>query len=132
MRLRTVILITKIIMKNTALASIMEKNLKQVWSERDSTARIKVIESLYLENSGLFHVNHQIKGHEAINNSISGILKQMPEDFVFSILSPAIINNDIGRLIWGVGPAGKPPTEKGMDIIVFEESKIKALYVFLD
>jgi hypothetical protein len=47
-------------------------------------------------------------------------------------LKPVIINNGIGRLVWGVGPKGKPPVATGMDIAVFENGKIKSLYVFLD
>lgn len=119
-------------MEKTELASLMEKNLKHVWNERDSSIRLKVIESLYSNDSGLFHVVHKIHGYKAINDSVSGIIKQMPKDFVFSLLKPVIINNDIGRLIWGVGPEGKPPVKKGMDIVVFENDKIKSLYVFLD
>jgi len=119
-------------MGNTVLASIMEENLKKVWSERDSTIRLKAIEKLYASNSGLFHVGHRTHGHQAINDSVSGILEQMPEDFVFSPLKPVVINNDIGRLTWGVGPEGKPPVETGMDIAVFQNDKIQALYVFLD
>ncbi|MGS2737897.1 nuclear transport factor 2 family protein [Sinomicrobium sp. M5D2P17] len=113
-------------------ASMMEKNLKYVWSERNSTLRLKAIENLYADNSGLFHVGHQAHGHKAINESVSEVLQQMPESFVFSLLKPVVINNDIGRLLWGVGPEGKPPVQKGMDIVVFEHDKIKALYVFLD
>lgn len=119
-------------MSNTNLASIMEKNLKHVWSERDSSIRLKVIESLYSIDSGLFHVGHKEDGHEAINDSISRILQQMPKDFVFSLLKPVIINNDVGRLIWGVGKKGKAPVQTGTDIIIFENNNIKSLYVFLD
>jgi hypothetical protein len=119
-------------MVNTTLASIMEKNLKHVWSERDSSVRLKVIESLYASDCGLFHVDHQVSGHLAINDSVSGLLQDMPKDFVFILLKPVIINNDIGRLIWGVGPEGKTTVQTGMDVAIFENNKIKSLYVFLD
>jgi len=119
-------------MANTSRASIMEKNLKEVWSEHDSSIRLKAIESLYAAESGLFHVNHQLTGHRAINDSVTTVLQQMPKDFVFSLLKPVIINNDVGKLVWGVGPVGKTPVQTGMDIVVFESNKIKSLYVFLD
>jgi hypothetical protein len=51
---------------------------------------------------------------------------------VFTKLKPVIINNSIGRLIWGAGPAGQPPVATGMDIVHFENGKIRSLYVFLD
>jgi hypothetical protein len=47
-------------------------------------------------------------------------------------MKPVIINNSIGRLIWGAGPAGQPPVATGMDIVHFENGKIRSLYVFLD
>jgi hypothetical protein len=43
-----------------------------------------------------------------------------------------VINNDLGRLIWGAGPEGQPPVATGMDIACFENGKIASLYVFLD
>tara|TARA_Y100001001_G_scaffold34816_1_gene28908 strand:+ start:164 stop:535 length:372 start_codon:yes stop_codon:yes gene_type:complete len=121
-----------ILMENTVLASIMEENLKRVWSERDSVTRLKAIDDLYVSNSALFHVGHQTYGHHGINDSVTEVLKQMPDGFVFRLLKPVVINNDIGRLVWGVGPEGKAPVETGMDIAVFQNGKIQALYVFLD
>jgi HAE1 family hydrophobic/amphiphilic exporter-1 len=56
----------------------------------------------------------------------------MPEDFVFRLIKPVVINNNIGRLLWGIGPKGGPPVQTGMDIAIFQNDKIQALYVFLD
>jgi hypothetical protein len=117
---------------NDALAQLMEENLKKVWSERDTDRRIKAIDTIYAKDSGLYHVGHQTNGHEAINDSISSILNSMPKEFVFTRLKPVIINNNVGRLIWGVGPKDQPPVATGMDVAVFENGKIKSLYVFLD
>jgi hypothetical protein len=118
-------------MENT-LANLMEENLKQVWSERDEAIRIKAIENIYEKDAILYHVGHQTKGFDAINQSVSGVLSNMPANFVFTKLKPIIINNNIGRLIWGVGPEGQPPVATGMDLAHFENGKIKSLYVFLD
>ena len=119
-------------MGNPELASLMEMNLKKVWSERDSSVRLKVLEILYSNDSELFHVGDHVSGHIAINKSVSQVLLQMPNDFVFSLLKPVIINNNMGKLVWGIGPVGKNPVSKGMDIVIFENNKIKSLYVFLD
>jgi len=115
-----------------ALAQLMEDNLKQVWSERDPIRRMKAIEAIYAKDSVLYHVNDKTEGQEAINNSVTGTLNNMPKDFCFSRLKPVVINNNVGRLIWGVGPKDKPPLATGMDVAIFENGKIKSLYVFLD
>ena len=117
---------------NNALAQLMEENLKKVWSERNATRRMKAIGNIYAKDSALYHVNDKTDGHEAINNSVSSTLNTMPEEFVFTKLKPVVINNNIGRLIWGVGLKDKSPVATGMDIAVFENGKIKSLYVFLD
>ena len=117
---------------SNVLVQLMEDNLKQVWSERDPIRRMRAIGTIYAKDSVLYHVNEKTEGQEAISNSVTGTLKNMPEDFCFSRLKPVIINNNVGRLIWGVGPKDKPPVATGMDIAIFEDGKIKSLYVFLD
>ena len=114
------------------LAQIMEDNLQQVWSERDDSRRLEAIKNIYAAGAGLYHVGHKVEGHEAINASAGGVIRSMPANFVFTTLKPVIINNSIGRLIWGVGPEGQPTVASGMDIAHFEKGKIKSLYVFLD
>jgi len=114
------------------LTQLMEDNLKRVWSETNAELRIKAIEGIYAADSALYHVNDKTEGHAAINESVTSTLSTLPDDFVFTKLKPVIINNNIGRLVWGVGPKDKPPVATGMDIAIFESDKIKFLYVFLD
>jgi hypothetical protein len=114
------------------LVQLMEENLRQVWSERNSDRRRKALEGIYAKDSTLFEVGEKISGYDAINNQVSTIVNGMPTEFVFTRLNPVIINNNIGRLIWGVGPKDKPPVLTGMDVAVFENGRIKSLYVFLD
>ena len=112
--------------------SLMEENLNQVWNERNSQTRLTALESIYSFNATLNHVGDQVTGLEAINKSVSETQKMLPPNFVFTKLKPVIINNNIGRLIWGAGPAGQAPVATGMDVALFENGRIKSLYVFLD
>src|SRR5229473_705686 len=91
------------------LAQRMEENLKQIWSERNAARRMKALNSIYAKDSTLFEVGEIISGHDAINNKISNTVNGMPPDFVFTRLKPIIINNNVGRLVWGIGPKDKPP-----------------------
>ncbi|WP_316635063.1 nuclear transport factor 2 family protein [uncultured Flavobacterium sp.] len=115
-----------------ALVNLMEENLARVWSERDAVKRLEAIENIYTSDSALYHVGDQTNGREAINKSITSTLANMPADFIFFKLKPVVINNNVGRLIWGVGPNAQSLVATGMDIVVFESGKIKSLYVFLD
>ena len=113
-------------------AQMMEDNLNQVWNERNASTRLKAIERIYTTEANLYHVGDQVTGLDAINDSVTATLKHLPADFVFTKLKPVIINNSIGRLIWGAGPKGQPSAATGMDIAYFENGRIKSLYVFLD
>jgi hypothetical protein len=117
---------------NTDLGLLMEQNLIEVWSERDASNRMKSIKSIYAAESTLYHVGHQTTGHEAINESVNNVLANVPEEFKFFKLKPVVINNNVGRLVWGMGPASDSIVATGMDIAVFGDGKIKSLYVFLD
>jgi hypothetical protein len=77
-------------------------------------------------------VGKKISGYNAISQKISGLLNSFPSIFVITQLKPIAINNNIGKLVWGVGPEGVPPVATGTDIVIFENGKIKSLYVFLD
>lgn len=111
---------------------MMEENLNKVWNERDPSLRLNAIEKIYSTTATLNHVGDQVTGLDAINKSVSATQEILPSNFVFTKLKPVIINNSIGRLIWGAGPEGQPPVATGMDIIHFENGKIRSLYVFLD
>lgn len=117
---------------NEVLAQLMEANLKHVWSERNATRRMQVIETIYTHDSVLYEVNDTMEGYAAISATVDTVLKNMPEEFIFSSIKPVVINNNMGRSFWGVGPKGQPPVTTGMDIAIFEDGKIKSLYVFLD
>jgi hypothetical protein len=117
---------------NNELALLMQRNLTEVWSERNADNRMIAIEDIYTSNASLYHVEDKISSITAINATVSATLSNFPAEFAFTQLKPVIINNDIGRLNWAVGPKGAAPVATGMDIAVFENGKIKALYVFLD
>ncbi|TRW27248.1 nuclear transport factor 2 family protein [Flavobacterium zepuense] len=117
---------------NSEAAQVMEDNLNRVWNERYPGNRLKAIEKIYVTDANLYHVGDEVTGYNAINDSVTATLNHLPPDFVFTQLKPVIINNNLGRLIWGAGPKGQPPVATGMDIAHFKDGKIKSLYVFLD
>src|SRR6202012_1288190 len=111
---------------NNALAQLMEESIKLVWSERNAARRLVALEGIYAKDSPLFEVGEKITGYFAINDKVSRTVDNMPADFVFTRLKPVIVNNNVGRLVWGLGPKDKPPVATGMDIAIFEDGKIKS------
>jgi hypothetical protein len=109
---------------------LLRKNL-DAFGERDAEKRRLAISTIW-ESDGVFvdpdglHI-----GPEAIDNAIEHLLLKFP-DFVFSELSQPDSHNGIGRLAWGFGPTGKKPAVTGLDVIVSNCGRIRALYTFLD
>jgi hypothetical protein len=114
-----------------SLGPLMERNLLEVFGQRDSTRRAAVIAELYTADCTFFEADEQVTGREALNAKVGSILKDAP-GFVFRAVGPAQVNHDLGRLRWQLGPAGAPPVVTGTDIAVFEQERIRALYTFLD
>jgi len=116
---------------NPTLGQLMERNVLEVFGERDSERRKSVINELYTENCTFFEADDQIVGRDALNAKVEQILKEAP-GFVFRLTGPAEVNHDLGRVRWQLGPNGAAPLVTGMDVAVFEQGRICSLYAFLD
>jgi hypothetical protein len=113
------------------LGALMERNLLEVFGQRDSTRRAAAIAELYTADCRFFEAEEQVNGREALSAKVESILKDAP-GFVFRAAGPAQVNHGLGRLRWQFGPAGVPPVVTGMDIAVFDHERIQVLYSFLD
>ena len=118
-------------MENT-LEQLLVQHLNEIWNQREETQRLTAIESVYARDIELFEVGEQFSGYEAVNRKVSKTLNGLPAVFSISQLKPIVINNNVGKLDWGVGPTGAPPVATGTDIVIFENGRIKSLYVFLN
>jgi len=115
----------------TSLGQLMQRNVLEVFGERDSERRKSVINELYTENCTFFEAADKIIGRDALNAKVEQILKEAP-GFVFRLAGPAKVNHDFGRVGWHFGPNGATPVVTGMDVAVFKEGRICSLYAFLD
>src|SRR6267154_130722 len=82
-------------MSNT-LGSLMEKNLLEVFGQRDSARRKIAINAIYTGNCTFFEPNEEIVGRGALNAKIERLLKGSP-GFVFRAAGPAEERNHIPR-----------------------------------
>jgi hypothetical protein len=87
------------------LGSLMERNLLEVFGQRDSARRAAAIAELYTADCTFYEAKEQVTGREALNAKVGSILKDAP-GFVFRAVGPAQVNHDLGRLRWQLGPAG--------------------------
>lgn len=116
---------------DTALGQLMERNVLEVFGERDSARRRAAIDELYTEDCTFFEADDQIRGREAISVRVERLLEEAP-GFVFRLAGSAEVNHDHGRLRWHFGPSDAAPVVTGMDIAVFKQGRVCSLYAFID
>jgi hypothetical protein len=113
------------------LGLLMERNLLEVFGQRDPKLRKAVISEIYAEDCIFFEGGEEIVGRDGLSARVDHLLQGAP-GFVFRIAGPPQVNHDHGRLPWQFGPEGAPPVVTGMDVAVFDRGRIHALYAFLD
>ena len=116
---------------NTTLGQLMERNVLEVFGERDSERRRSVISELYTEDCTFLEADDKVIGRDALNAKVEQLLKDAP-GFVFRLAGPAEVNHDLGRARWHFGPSGAAPVVTGMDVAVFKQGRICSMYAFLD
>jgi SnoaL-like domain len=113
------------------IATLLLRNLQQVFGERDPARRRAAIAELYTEDCTVLLPLGRYVGHTALDQ-VAGELRAGHPSFVYTPHRAPQAVQDGGCLQWGSGPAGEPPRYTGLDVIIVRENKIAALYVFLD
>jgi hypothetical protein len=116
---------------NASLGQLMERNVLEVFGERNSARRKSVIDELYTENCSFFEADDQVIGRDALNAKVEQLQEEAP-GFVFRLAGPADVNHDLGRLRWHFGPNGAAPVVTGMDVAIFKQGRICSLYAFIE
>jgi hypothetical protein len=110
---------------------LLRRNLQEVFGEGDAKRRRAAIDELWTENGALYAPPGVIVGRDAIDK-FAGELRATHPDFVYTPTGEPQALHNAGRLAWGSGPRGEAPDYTGWDVIIVEDGRIAALYVFLD
>jgi hypothetical protein len=116
----------------TTLGQLMERNVSEVFDERDAGRRRHAIAELYAQDCAFYDADGESTGHAAVSERVGRILGQSPPGFAFRLVGHAEVIHDLGRLRWQTGPAGAPPVLSGMDVAIFANGKIRTLYTFIE
>ena len=114
------------------IASLLVRNLKEVFGENDATRRRAAIKELF-NSDGVFYDPNlgAFRGHDEIDR-IAGEIKATHPDFQYFPTAEPEIAGDGGRVPWVAGRPGEPPVYAGTDFIVARDGKIAAVYLFFD
>jgi len=116
----------------TALGRLMERNVTEVFGERDPGRRKRAIAELYAADCAMYDAEGESIGQTAVSDHAGRILDEGSPGFAFSVVGPAEVIHDLGRLRWQLGPPSAPPVVSGMDVAVFANGKIRTLYTFIE
>ena len=116
----------------TTLGNLMERNVTEIFGERDRDRRERAIAELYTDDCAFYDPDGESIGRPALADRAQRILDQNPQDFAIRVVGPAEVLYDLGRVRWQVGPPGTPPVVSGMDVAVFAIGKIRAMYTFIE
>ena len=113
------------------ITELLHRNLQEVFGEGDAGRRRAAIEEFYTDDCVLYVSPGVFVGHDALDK-FAGELRATHPHFVYTPHGePQALHNG-GILAWGSGPKGEPPEYTGLDVVVVRDSKIAALYVFLN
>ncbi|WAJ43790.1 nuclear transport factor 2 family protein [Mycobacterium sp. Aquia_216] len=113
------------------IIELLQRNLQEVFGEGDPARRRAAIEEFYTDDCVVYVPDAVLVGHDAVD-AFAGELRATHPHFVYTHHGePQALHNG-GILAWGSGPKGEPAEYTGLDVVVVRDSKIAALYVFLN
>ncbi len=112
--------------------TLMQANLARVFGEHNASRRMKAIAELYADDAILYEPDAVAKGHAAIGQAVEALLSNLPPNFVFAAIGPAVGHHGVGRLRWQSGPPKGVVAVTGTDVARIEGGRIQSLHVFLD
>ncbi len=115
----------------TDTADLLRRNLFEVFDEADPVKRAAAIAALYVDEPVTADPHGETTGRAALSASVGKLHERFPQSR-FTQLGEPEAHHNVGRIAWGHGAPGVPPTTIGLDVIVVEDGRIARLYTFLD
>src|SRR6516164_10892526 len=115
----------------SGVATLLNRNLPEVFGEGDPARRRAAIRELYTEDCVVYVPSGMFIGHDALDK-LAGDLRATHPHFVYTPHGEPQVLHNSARLAWGSGPKGETPAYTGADFIIVRDGKIAVLYVFLD
>ena len=113
-------------------ATLLLRNLQDVFGEIDPERRRAAIDEIYTEDVVFYDPNKGVyRGRDEIDR-IAGVIKATHPDFSYQPIAEPEEAGDGGRVRWVAGRPGEAPEYAGTDFIVVRDGRIAAIYLFFD
>jgi SnoaL-like domain len=115
-----------------SIATLLIRNLRDVFGENDPTRRRAAIDEIYTEDCVFFDPSKGVyRGRDQIDR-IAGAIKATHPDFRYQPISEPAQSGDGGLVRWVAGRPCEAPAYSGTDFIIARDGRIAALYLFFD
>ncbi|MET0794379.1 MAG: nuclear transport factor 2 family protein [Polyangiaceae bacterium] len=114
------------------VSTTLEANLNRVFNERDAIRRGQAIQELYAADATFYEQQATFSGTDAIIDAVTHLIGSLPPTLRFVVVSPAMVNHDMGKLLWRGELSDGKIVVTGTDIAHVENGRIRSLYVFVD
>jgi SnoaL-like domain len=115
-----------------SIATLLTRNLHDVFGENDPVRRRAAIDEIFTEDSVFYDPKGAVyRGRDDIDR-IAGAIKATHPDFRYQpIAEPEEVGNG-GRVQWLSGRPGEAPAYADTDFIIARDGRIAAVYLFFD
>jgi hypothetical protein len=114
----------------SSMSSLADGNLMSVFNQWSQEARMEAMKKYDVDDIIFYQPDSITQGYEAVSGVAQDLLDKAPGR-VFSTAGKVIANQDIVTLSWSFSPPGDVGV-KGTDVMLVENSKIKALCVVIE
>jgi hypothetical protein len=115
----------------TTITALMERNLLEVFGERDPDARRATIAEIYTPDVRFVDPEGSGTGHDGIDAAAATVLARFP-DLHFAPAAPPTAIGDLGRAGWELRDADDVAVVRGMDIATVADGRITRIWIFVD
>ena len=113
-----------------SVATLLIRNLRDVFGENDPKRRRAAIDDLYTEDCVFFDPSKGVyRGRDEIDR-IAAAVKATHPDFRYQPTSEPGESGDGGLVRWVSGRPGEAPAYSGTDFIIARDGRIATLYLF--
>lgn len=114
-----------------SIATLLIRNLQDVFGENDPARRRAAIDEIFTEDCVFYEPRGVYHGRDAIDR-VAGVIKAAHPDFVYQPIAEPEELGDGGRVQWVSGRPGEAPAYAGTDFIIARDGRIAAVYLFFD
>ncbi len=112
-------------------ATLLTRNLHEVFGENDAARRRAAIDEIFTEDCVFYEPNGIHHGRDEINRVANAIKATHPDFRYQPIAEPEELGNG-GRIQWVSGRPGEAPAYAGTDFVIARRGRIAAVYLFFD